>query len=59
MNSTEYILGTLKAHTHRPIFRGLAAQSVVESADSIPKSAYSTTDFEKVGRLSTLNMFSH
>ena len=38
-------------------FRGFAAESVVESADSIPESADSTTDFVIVGRLPVLNMF--
>ena len=47
----------LKAHTHRPIFRGIIAESAVESADSIPESADSTTDFTIVGRLSISNMF--
>ena len=48
---------TLKARTHRPIFRGFAAESVVESADSWIESADSTTDFTKVGQLSLSNMF--
>ena len=43
----------LKAHTHRPIFRGIIAESAVESADSIPELA----DFTIVGRLSISNMF--
>ena len=52
------IMSTLiKACTYRPIFRGLAAESAVESADSIPESADSTTDFVIVGRLPVLNMF--
>ena len=29
----------VRAHTHRPIFRGFLAESAVESADSIPDSA--------------------
>ena len=36
---------------------GFEAESVVESADSIPESADSTTDFTIVGRLSISNMF--
>ena len=48
---------TLKAHIHRPIFRGIVAESAVESANSIPESADSTTDFTIVGRLSISNMF--
>ena len=47
----------LKAHTHRPILNGFAVESAVESADSIPESADSTTDFTVVGRLSLSNMF--
>ena len=47
----------LKAHTHRPILRGFEAESMVESADSIPESAVSTTNFNIVGRLSISNMF--
>ena len=39
----------LNARTHRPIFRGFAAESAVESADSISESAIFTTDFTKVG----------
>ena len=48
---------TIKARTHRPIFRGSAAELVVESADSNPESADSTTDSVIVGRLSLSNMF--
>ena len=47
----------LKAHTHRLIFRGFVVESTVESADSIPESADSTTNFVIVGRLPVLNMF--
>ena len=47
----------VKARTHRPIFRGFSAESAVESADSIPESSDSTTDFPIVGRLSLSNMF--
>ena len=50
----------VKPHTHRPILRGFIADSAVESADSIPESADSTTDFTNftiVGRLSISNMF--
>ena len=47
----------LKAHTHRPISRGIIAESAVESADSISESADSTTDFTILGRLSISNMF--
>ena len=47
----------IKAHTHRPIFRGVAAELVVESADSIPESADSTTDSVIVSRLPVLNIF--
>ena len=50
-------LCTFKARTHRPIFRGFAAESAVEPADSIPESANSITDFVVVGRLPVLNMF--
>ena len=48
--------GTLKAHTHRPIFRGFLAELAVESADSIPESADYTTDSEIVGRLPLSNV---
>ena len=37
-----YVL--LKARTQRPIFRGFAAELVVDSAYSIPESADSTTN---------------
>ena len=47
-----YITG-LKAHTHMPIFRG----SAVESVDSALETADSTTDSVIVGRLAILNMF--
>ena len=47
----------MKARTHRPIFRGFAAESAVESADSGIESADSTTDSVIVGRLSISNMF--
>ena len=50
---------SLKARTHRLILRGFVAESAVESADSIPESADSTTDFTIVGRLSISNMFPH
>ena len=46
-----------KARTHRQIFRGLVAESALESADSSPESADSTTDSVIVGRLHVLNMF--
>ena len=36
-------LQSLKAHTHRPILRGFAAESAVEAANSIPELADSTT----------------
>ena len=52
-----FLFWSLKAHTHRPIFRGIIAELAVESADSIPESADSTTDFTIVGRLSVSNMF--
>ena len=48
---------TIKAHTHRLIFRGFAAESGVELAKSIPESADSTTDFVIIGQLPVLNMF--
>ena len=48
---------SVKACTHRPILRGFEAELVVESADSIPESADSTTDLMIVGRLSISNMF--
>ena len=41
----------VKAHTHRPIFRGFVAESAVESADSIPESGESTDDSVIVGQL--------
>ena len=44
---------SLKAHTHTPTFAG----SLLESANSSPESADSTTDFMTVGRLPVLNMF--
>ena len=47
----------IEARTHRLILRGFVADSAVESADSIPESADSTTDFTIVGRLSISNMF--
>ena len=47
---------TIKARTHRPIFRGFAAESVVESAVSIPELADYTTHSVIVGRLPLLNM---
>ena len=50
---------SLKARTHRPIFRGLSADSAVESAASITGSADSTTDFVIVGRLPVFNIFPH
>ena len=48
---------TVKGHTHRPIFRGLAAGSAVKSAGSRIELADSTADSVIVGRLSLLNMF--
>ena len=54
---TKVFPNTLKACTHRPIFRGLAAESAVsKSADSIPDWANSTTDSVIVGRLFLLNI---
>ena len=50
------MFGRFKAHTHRPIFRGFVAESVAESADSIPESADYTTDSVIVGRLPLSNM---
>ena len=47
----------VKAHTHRPIFRGFVAESGVESADSIPELADYTTDSVIVGGLPLSNMF--
>ena len=47
----------VKAHTHRPIFRGFLAESVVELADSTAELADSSTDSVIVGRLSLSNMF--
>ena len=38
-----------RAFTHRPVFTGSAAGSVVESADSIAESADSAADFVIVG----------
>ena len=52
-----FCLDIVKAHAHRPIFKGIIAKSAVESADSILESADSTTDFTIVGRLSISNMF--
>ena len=40
----KHLKNILKARTYRPIFRGLAAESAVEAADSIPESADYTTD---------------
>ena len=54
---SQSLIFTLKARTHRPILRGFEAESAVESADFIPESADSTTDFTLVGRLSISNMF--
>ena len=48
---------TVKAHTHRPIFRGFVAESVVELADPIPESADYTTNSVIVSRLPLSNMF--
>ena len=48
---------SFKAHTHRPIFRGFVAESVVESADSITESADYNIDSIIVGRLPLSNMF--
>ena len=49
---------SLKAHTHKPIFRGFLAESAVESADSTAaESADSSTDSLIVGRLSLSNIF--
>ena len=47
----------VKARTHRSIFRGLAAESAVESANSIPESADYTTDLLIVGRQPLSNLF--
>ena len=47
----------IKPHTHTPIFRGFVAESVVESVDSIPESADSTTDSVIVCRPPVSNMF--
>ena len=47
----------LYAHTHRPIFRGIIADSEIELADSISESVDSTINFTIVGRLSISNMF--
>ena len=47
----------LKTRTHRPTLRWLPVESPVESADSIPESSVSTTNFKIVGRLSISNMF--
>ena len=52
-----YTTDCLKAHSHRPIFRGFLAESAVESADSIKESADYTTDSVIVGRLPLSNMF--
>ena len=53
-----FLLNTsVKAHTHRAIFRGFRAESAVESVDSIPESADYTTDSVIVGRLPLSNMF--
>ena len=46
-----FCLDIVKAHAHRPIFKGIIAKSAVESADSILESADSTTDFTIVGQL--------
>ena len=43
--------------THRPIVRGLGAESAVELANSIPESDDYTTDSVILGRLSLSNMF--
>ena len=48
---------TLKARTHRLIFRGLAEESAVESADSIQESSNYSTDSVIVGRLPKSNTF--
>ena len=48
-SNEQNLLWNLKARTHRPIFRGLAAESVVESANSIPESVDYTTDSVIVG----------
>ena len=47
----------VKGRTYRPIFRVLAAESAVESADSTPKSADYTTNSVIVCRLPLSNMF--
>ena len=49
--------GGLKAHTHKPIFGGFLAESVVESAVSAVESADSSIDSVKVDQLSPSNMF--
>ena len=48
---------SFKARTHKPIFKGFAAESVVESTDSIPELADSITYSVIDGRLYMLNMF--
>ena len=47
----------LKARTHTSTFAGSALELVLESSDSSPESADSTTDFMRVCRLPILNMF--
>ena len=51
------LIFSLKAHTHTPTFGGSALESALESADSSPELANSTTDFVIVGRPPVLNMF--
>ena len=51
------MLGHFKARTHRAIFTGSAAESVIESADVFAESAGSTSDSVIVGHLSLSNMF--
>ena len=47
----------LEARTHRPIFRGFSAESVVELADSIQELADDNINFVIVSRLPLSNMF--
>ena len=47
----------VKAHTHKPIFRGFVAESAVELADSITELANYITDSVIIGRLPLSNMF--
>ena len=49
LNSMFLLNTSVKAHTHRAIFRGFRAESAVESVNSIPESADYTTDSVIVG----------